>query len=139
MLTDDERREVARRLRELRSGWSSGECYYTIINALGLPDTSGEDGGAELYAHIADLIEPSEPEVKYVAEVKVDGWRLEQLAHDAAVELTGIDRNALLELADGLQFVQLTGRTYYENVGNLIDAMDEAAHRIREALGVHDA
>ena len=27
MTSDDERREVARRLRELRSGWSSGECY----------------------------------------------------------------------------------------------------------------
>ena len=59
MITDDERREVARRLRECRGGWSSGECYYTIIHALGLPDTSREDGGAALYARLADLIEPS--------------------------------------------------------------------------------
>ena len=56
--TDDERREVARRLRECRGGWSSGECYYTIIHALGLPDTSREDGGAALYARLADLMEP---------------------------------------------------------------------------------
>ena len=59
MISDNERREVARRLRELRGGWSSGECYYTIIHALGLPDTSREDGGAALYARLADLIEPS--------------------------------------------------------------------------------
>ena len=59
MATDDERREVAERLRELRGGWSSGECYYTIIHALDLPDTSREDGGAALYARLADLIEPS--------------------------------------------------------------------------------
>ena len=58
MISDEERREVARRLREIRSGWSSGECFYTIINALGLPDTSREDGGAALYARLADLIEP---------------------------------------------------------------------------------
>lgn len=58
MATDTERREAARRLRELRSGWSSGECYYTIIHALGLPDTSREDGGAALYARLADLIDP---------------------------------------------------------------------------------
>ena len=59
MATDDERREVARRLRGCREGWSSGECYYAIIHALGLSDTSREDGGAALYAHLADLIEPS--------------------------------------------------------------------------------
>ena len=59
MISDTERREVARRLRELRSGWSSGECYYTIIHALGLPDTSREDGGHALYSALADLIEPS--------------------------------------------------------------------------------
>lgn len=57
----EERREVARKLRECRGGWSSGECYYTIIRAIGLPDTSREDGGHALYSAIADLIEP-EPE-----------------------------------------------------------------------------
>lgn len=59
MISDTERREVARRLRECRGGWSSGECYYTIIHELGLPDTSWEDGGAALYARLADLIEPA--------------------------------------------------------------------------------
>lgn len=70
MISDTDRREVARRLRELRGGWSSGECYYTIIHALGLPDTSREDGGAALYARLADLIEPSCDRDDLLEEVK---------------------------------------------------------------------
>lgn len=130
MVADDGRREVARRLRECRGGWSSGECYYTIIHALGLSDTSREDGGAALYAHLADLIEPSEPKVKCVAEVKFDGERLEQLAYDAAVELTGIDRDALLALADDID---------KQTDGGMFDTWLEDGHyiarRIREACG----
>lgn len=61
MTTNEERRKVAQMLRECRGGWSSGECYYTIIHALGLPDTSREDGAHALYAALADLIDP-EPE-----------------------------------------------------------------------------
>lgn len=52
---------------------------------------------------LADLIEPGEPgepKVKCVAEVKIDGERLEQPVHDAAVKLTGIDCDALLALAE---------------------------------------
>ena len=125
MPTDTERREVARRLRGLRGGWSSGECYYAIIHALGLPDTSREDGGAALYARLADLTKPSEPKVRCVAEVKVDGERLEKLAHDAAVELTGIDRDALLALADEMD----------ELCGPWHDCGKHYARRIREACG----
>lgn len=46
------------------------------------------------------------------------------------------DVNALLVLADELQFEQPMGRTDYETTCKLMDAMDEAARRIREALGV---
>lgn len=133
MPTDDERREVARRLRECRGGWSSGECYYTIIHALGLSDTSREDGGAALYAHLADLIEPSEPKVKCVAEVKFDGERLEQLAYYAAVELTGIDRDALLALADEME--QIADGNRLTGMMSIVRARSWA-DRIREALGV---
>ena len=56
--TDDERRRVAAELRKCRGGWSSGECYYTIIHELDMPDTSREDGGHALYGALADLIDP---------------------------------------------------------------------------------
>ncbi len=106
MVTDDERREVARRLRGLRSGWLSGECYYTIIHALGLPDTSREDGGHALYSALADLIEPS------------------------------CDRDALLALADVMErkasnWDVTQGDVPLVHAGHLLGYAD----RIREALG----
>lgn len=103
MATDDERREVARRLRSFVTDDSvhadvdacrvlhSIGLYYKDIDRIYF---SGFD-----VARLADLIEPSEPKVKCVAEAKFDGERLEQLAYDAAVELTGIDREPLPELA----------------------------------------
>lgn len=91
MPTDDERREVARRLRE-RAG-------KRVLNLGELLWCIGCDDGdnAAAWNRLADLIEPSEPKVKCVAEVKVDGERLEKLVHDAVVEYTGVDREALLE------------------------------------------
>ena len=88
MASDDERRRVAERLRELARDVDDVS-DFDLARAVGLEATSR-------------LIEPSEPKVKCVAEVKVDGERLEELVHDAAVELTGIDRAALLRLADEL-------------------------------------
>lgn len=80
-------------------------------------------------ARLADLIEPSEPKVKCVAEVKVDGERLDQLVHDTAVELTGIDRDALLELADEMD-VDAGCNEYVDDCDVYV-----YARRIREALG----
>lgn len=137
MATDDERREVARRLREVE-GYAipdrrfadhpiTGEVIAAAV-MYDLPDVKG------LLGRLADLIEPSEPKVKCVAEVKVDGERLEKLAHDAAVELTGIDREALLALADEMDEVAQRRRSMgYEGfaIGD-----EDRARRIREALGV---
>lgn len=150
MATDDERREIARRLRDrLKTdgigGFTSGEfgnaVYFSVMH--------GHRGGyGEAGSFLADLIEPSEPKFMCVTEVKIDGERLEKLVHDAAVELTGIDCDALLALADELD----------KDADNIISAarnarftgggprMGEAKHdacewrciarRIREALGV---
>ena len=149
MIDDSERREVARRLREyvdLPDDWwaETYSGFYVEKCAFGNVERHRE---SELCARLADLIEPSEPKVRCVAEVKVDGERLEQLARDAAVELTGIYRDALLALADGLE----------NNADNIMRAaqhakffktgptMEEAKHdayewrciarRIREACG----
>ena len=104
MPTDNERREVARRLRENAEAHPD---MSLLLNVAFADDRLRPDGAMEwkVTSHdaamrLADLIEPSEPEVKCVAEVKVYGERLDELVHDAAVELTGIDRDALLELAD---------------------------------------
>ena len=99
MATDDERRRVARKLREYASWDGEEDCFVDCADwgerVLNLLYRDGEDHTeGEYYARLADLIEPGEPEVKCVAEVKIDGERLEQLVHDAAVELTGIDRDS---------------------------------------------
>lgn len=127
MPTDDERREVARRLREER-----GPSLMVLMGVLGV-------GGAHLFDRLADLIEPSEPKVKCVAEVKVDGERLEKLVHDAAVELTGIDRDALLALADEMEeFGNLPVKHPGIRVLHNDDFSIELGYvrRIREALGL---
>ena len=133
MATDDERREVARRLRENAEAHPD---MSLILNLAFADDSLKPDGAMEwkVTSHdaamrLADLVEPSEPKVKCVAEVKVDGEQLEKLAHDAAVELTGIDREALLELAEELANVR---RWSCYTDSDLLDIAD----RIREALGV---
>ena len=89
MISDDDRREVAARLRK-----AIGLTEFAEV--LGFNWTDDSDWAWKDVSNlVADLIEPGEPKVRCVAEVKVDGEQLEELVHDAAVELTGIDRDAL--------------------------------------------
>lgn len=132
MTTDLERREVARRLRGLDYSDLQESLICAYLDALGIEGYKDWIGIAH---RLADPIEPGEPKVKCVAEVKLDGERLEQPAYDAAVELTGIDRDALLALADELEEdacweVQTPGDA--SGAWRLKDACD----RIREALRV---
>ena len=141
VINDTERREVARRLRELDYSDLQESLICAYLDALGI---KGYEDWVGIAHRLADLIEPSEPKVKCVAEVKVDGERLEKLAHDAAVELTGIDRDALLALADDMDRVR--GRCDFcgekddcdwaHEAMCLEDHIEEYARRIREALGV---
>lgn len=149
MVTDDDRREVAARLRETGEELGSAALlWYHIAKALGVRTATDGKTACDM---LADLIEPSEQKVRCVAEVKVDGERLERLANDAAAELTGIDRDALLELADEiLENADLSRELHDEmlNEKRLDMALTfheyacelrEYARRIREALGVKDA
>ena len=140
MPTDDERREVARRLRSFVTDDSMNATVDVshVLYVLGLHYADvdriyfcGYDA-----ARLADLIEPSERKVRCVAEVKVDGERLEKLAYDAAVELTGVDRDALLALADEMErkasnWDVTQGDVPLVHAGYLMGYAD----RIREALG----
>ena len=127
--TDDERREVAERLRDKKAECEErGYPWMCDDLILAIGYDHDYEAGDEIFDRLADLIEPSEPKVKCVAEVKIDGEQLEQLVHDAAVELTGIDRDALLALADELE----------QETGSVCGVcMGKTALRIREALGVN--
>ena len=130
MITNDERREVAARLRK-----AIGLTEFAEV--LGFNWTDDSDWvWNDVSNLVADLIEPSEQKVKCVAEVKVDGEQLEKLVHDAAVELTGIDRDALLKLADEMDGLGLSGFSSGWSSGTV--NVGYFARRIREALGVTD-
>ena len=77
-------------------------------------------------------LEKAKSKVKCVAEVKIDGERLEKLVHDAAVALTGIDRDALLKLADEMD----DEAEYMNSLEYNYDFLMDYSRRIREALGV---
>lgn len=136
IIADSERREIAEILRKTRV-----ERYNSILNGIHLGESVGvvaqivsphEDQVRAAADRLADLIEPGEPKVKCVAEIKVDGERLEQLVHDAAVEYAGVDRDALLAVAETLEDCE--GR------GSDLTALGYSclAKRIREALGVSE-
>ena len=139
MTTVEERREVARRLRELDYSDLQESLICAYLDALGIEGYADWVGIAH---RLADLIEPGEPEVRCVAEVKFDGERLEQLAYDAAVELTGIDRDALLEEAKELEKCARYFGLDFDEDEPLRDRLKEAsedfagcAAHIREACG----
>lgn len=129
--TDDERRRVAASLRKIRSGWASGTCYYAIINVLGYPDTSREDGGHALYSLLADLIDPDCDEGRY----------------SVARTVRPVDREALLELAStcdsvGDMYAAAHLETANDELNDLLRKIAElewkTARTIRKAIGVDD-
>ena len=132
MVTNSERREVAERLRKATG-------LTEFAEALGFNWTDDSDWGWKDVSNlVADLIEPSEPKVKCVAEVKVDGERLEELVHDAAVELTGVDRDALLAMADEMDHPIRQAVWNQTACMRREHVMAEYARRIREACGVSE-
>ena len=136
MPTDDERRRVAKELRDffpidLVSELTDVDCH---LASMVMGDKFCPSNCLECFEtvceRLTDLIESSDA-AKCVAEVKVDGEQLEKLVHDAAVELTGIDRDALLEVLDEMD---ITVRCAGPDVER--DYVEDWANEIRKALGV---
>ena len=127
MPTDDERREVARRLRELEHSDLQESLICAYLDALGI---KGYEDWIGIAHRLADLIEPGELKTACIAEVKIEGEKLDEAVNRAIAEYTGIDRDALLELADDLDRM---------GDGSMYDPCisDEygIASRIREACG----
>ena len=129
MVTDDERREVAERLRELHlNPWDDAACE--IAQCAGIACCNSECHGSNetpectmaLCAHLADLIDPDCEEGRY------EGVRTTR----------PVDREALLALADEMTWCY-EGAASAEGDG-MVGAwvVMQYADRIREALGVSD-
>ena len=149
MATDDERREVARRLREyvdLPDDWwaDTYSGFYVEKCAFGNVERHRE---SELFARLADLIEPScDRDTPQKAAEKMFGkmrhsTKEEADAYDAmlkskSVERRPIDRDALLALADEIA----EAADYRMSRGEIcapigIYVLRDYARRIREACG----
>lgn len=131
MVTDDDRRRVAKELRnffpiDLVTELADVDCH---LASMVMGDKFCPSDCLWCFktvcSTLADLIEPSDA-AKCVAEVKVDGERLEKLVHDAVVECAGVDREALLALAEEM-----------EGICDLLP-IRRWAHSIREACGVSE-
>lgn len=119
MASDEERREVARRLRELVPClFDDGEYIDCgeVEGALGLVSEDGAWYTAASVTRLADLIEP---------DMTTDTTKNAQ-------DTTKCDREALLALADEIEDNDVTYSVSAQYV------LDGYARRIREALGVED-
>ena len=139
MATDDERREVARNIREnyIRGGMGYRTASaYNIALAVGIvPEMLVED--IELWNRLADLIEPSIPADPGEAGLAcVDAFIREHTEKP-------VDREALLALADEIEYgASSDDGEYHDLPATMVAAVArkqmEYARSIREALGVSD-
>ena len=116
--TDDERRDVAERLRELgKLAYSPDNTYELMADALGVDDFEGTD---ELFARLADLIEPESGQNRDSVQIRVQKG-------------PECDREAVLNVAESMDsyawlMVQL-------GVDTVPDVILGYVRRIREACG----
>ena len=127
MIKDEERREVARKLREAASYYESMERdvdFYPVESAIGLKPAGETAYAPESVRSLADLIEPSGHEC-------VPGECPLNVRHDN----DRIDRDALLKLErDIMDDASDIGKLQLGIYGACY--LSGIAKRIREALGV---
>ena len=152
MATDEERREVARRLRGLDYSDLQESLICAYLDALGIEGYADWVGIAH---RLADLIEPSIPKDPGKAGLACVDAFIREMRHSTeeergeysamlkkmSVELHPVDRDALLALADEMEeFGNLPVKHPGIRVLHNDDFSRELgyARRIREALGVSD-
>lgn len=124
MPTDNERRAVARRLREIADGYEEVS-YFDLARTLGLGAVSRYGYDPDDVRRLADLIEPPTRCPHYHS-----GRHYCSVHEDMAL----IERDALLELAD-----ELDAYSGHFSTGLQECTVQAWAVAIREALGVADA
>lgn len=131
MTTVEERREVALRLRELDYSDLQESLICAYLDALGI---KGYEDWIGIAHRLADLIDPGELKTTCIAEVKIEGEKLEEVVNRAIAEYTGIDRDALLRLARYMDKDVAETEAHFSNVVST-KSVSDYARRIREACG----
>lgn len=142
MASDSECREAARRLRsvDVNDILFDSDLVDAIEHACGSKRKRRDFG--KIIERLADLIEPSEgqdePDVSVDRGLGTEGGRSPDTGGQCPKScpkmsgVSGIDRNALIALAD-----KMHGQQYLREDARVL-RWDEAARRIREALGADD-
>ena len=133
MVTNDERRRVVSELREMSAWDDEVDCTdfgkrvaNLLVRNLGCGGTEGV-----FYAALADLIDSAE-NVRYIATVKVEGEKLEELAKEVAAEYARIDREALADIAREMDRLAL--HCFRGDLHVPPAAVCDFAYRIRKAI-----
>lgn len=130
MTTVEERREVARRLRETGEKLGSSVLlWYHVAKILGVRTATGGKTACDM---LADLIDPGGLKTTCIAEVKIEGEKLDEAVNRAIAEYTGIDRDALLRLARYMDKDVAETEAHFSNVIST-KSVSDYARRIREA------
>lgn len=132
MITDEERREVARKLREyvdLPDDWwaDTYSGFYVEKCAFGNVERHRE---SELFARLADLIEPPLQCPHYHSDI-----------HYCSIheDIQPIDRDALIVLARNLDLLALMVNSHeLTDAGQIAGTCQNIANGIREALGMQE-
>ena len=150
MVTDDERRRVAERLRMSDERDAAGfvDCLLAeVVRGREFCETPCEECHARLLGELADLIEPSIPADPGEAGLaRVDAF-IREMRHSTeeergehgamlkkmSVELHPVDRDALLALADKMGRYASLRKSHGMDVDTM--AVMAWVHRIREACG----
>ena len=132
MPTDDDRREVARRLRDKKAECEErGYPWMCDDLILALGYDHDYEAGDEIFDRLADLIDPGESGQNL--DKNRDTVQIESPAVQKAPEC---DRDALLALADEMKEKVLV----YDRLGLRVPTRDVMGYsrRIREALGASE-
>ena len=136
MISDDDRREVARRLREIEPSKGGYVVWWKIAKALKLKQLDGwfgwEKFDPDSAKRLADLIEPSESGQN--RDRNQDTVQIESPAVQKAPEC---DREALLALAEDVTeaAAMATAVDASKSAEMLAELLLDIARRIREACG----
>ena len=140
MISDDDRREVARRLREIEPSKGGYVVWWKIAKALKLKQLDGwfgwEKFDPDSAKRLADLIEPSESGQN--RDRNQDTVQIESPAVQKAPEC---DREALLALAEDVTeaAAMATAVDASKSAEMLAELLLDIARRIREACGEEGA
>ena len=126
-VSNTERREIVQRLRELKlEDQTNGYVSWSQIARAINPDGGTFD---ELLSLLISLIEQH----SITVDLKVSEDKMRELVHEVAVDYVGVNREALIDIANDMERTALTYDHYDWKISPI--ALVKYVNSIRKALG----